>query len=83
MQYLCAAIEVFGKPSFRYVRELEGARDAVLEFEVEIDGLQVNGVDMIRWNDDGRIDDFKVLIRPLKAVLGIQQMMAALMQARP
>ena len=83
MQYLCAAIEVFGKPSFRYVRELAGERDAVLEFEVEIDGLQVNGVDMIRWNDDGRIDDFKVLIRPLKAVLGIQQMMAALMQARP
>ena len=54
-------------------------RDAVLEFEVEIDGLHVNGVDMIRWNDDGRIVDFKVLVRPLKALLGIQQKMAALL----
>lgn len=83
MQYLRAAVQVFGNPTFRYVRELAGPRDAVLEFEVEIDGLHVNGVDMIRWNDDGRIVDFKVLIRPLKAVLGIQQMMAALVQARP
>ncbi len=82
MQYLRAAVQVFGNPSFRYVRELEGPRDAVLEFEVEIDGLRVNGVDMIRWNDDGRIVDFKVLLRPLKAVLGIQQLMAARLQSQ-
>ena len=82
MQYLSAAVQVFGNSSFRYVRELEGARDAVLEFEVEIDGLQVNGVDMIRWNEDGKIVDFKVLLRPLKAVLGIQQMMAARLQSQ-
>ena len=82
MQYLSAAVEVFGKPSFRYVRELAGPSDAVLEFEVEIDGLRVNGVDMIRWNEDGKIVDFKVLLRPLKAVLGIQQMMAARLQSQ-
>jgi hypothetical protein len=48
LQYLTAAIDVFGNRSFCYVRELAGPRDAVLEFEVEIDGLQVNGVDSIR-----------------------------------
>lgn len=77
LRYLQAAIQVFGNPSFRYLRELSGERDAVLEFEVEIDGLHVNGVDMIRWDDDGKIVDFKVLLRPLKAVLAIQQFMAA------
>ena len=77
LQYLQAAFRVFGNDSFRYVRELAGERDAVLEFEVEIDGLQVNGVDMIRWDNDGKIVDFKVLLRPLKALLGVQQFMAA------
>jgi len=82
LKYLQAAVQVFGNSSFRYVRELEGPSDAVLEFEVEIDGLQVNGVDMIRWNDDGRIVDFKVLVRPIKALLGIQEKMAALLRAQ-
>ncbi len=82
LQYLRAAVAVFGNESFRYVRELEGDRDAVLEFEVEIDGVYVNGVDMIRWDDAGRIVDFKVFIRPLKAVLGIQQRMAAMLQTK-
>lgn len=81
-QYLSAAIAVFGNPSFRYVREVVGERDALLEFEVEIDGVQVNGVDLIRWDDGGQIVDFKVLVRPLKALLAIQQRMAALLQAR-
>ena len=67
--------------SFRYVRELAGPRVAVLEFQVEIDGISVNGVDMITWNDEGRIVDFKVLIRPLKAVNLIHQKMAAMLQA--
>ncbi len=80
-QYLRAAVEVFGNPSFRYVRELTGARDAVLEFEVEIDGLRVNGVDMIRWNEEAKIVDFKVLLRPLRALLGIQEKMAARLQS--
>lgn len=81
-QYLSAAIAVFGNPSFRYVREVVGERDALLEFEVEIDGIHVNGVDLIRWNDGGQIVDFKVLVRPLKALLAIQQRMAALLLAR-
>jgi len=80
-QYLAAAFRVFFNPSFRYVRELGGARDAVLEFQVEIEGISVNGVDMIRWNDAGQIVEFKVMLRPLKAVNLIHQKMAAMLQA--
>ncbi|KRB96271.1 hypothetical protein ASE11_16950 [Hydrogenophaga sp. Root209] len=80
-QYLAAAFHVFFNASFRYVREVVGPRDAVLEFQVEIDGITVNGVDMIRWNDEGRIVDFKVMIRPLKAINLIHQKMAAMLQA--
>lgn len=80
-QYLAAAFQVFFNASFRYVREVVGPRDAVLEFQVEIDGITVNGVDMIRWNDDGQIVDFKVMIRPLKAINLIHQKMAAMLQA--
>ena len=80
--YLTAALHVFGNDSFRYVRELSSGADAVLEFQVEIDGIQVNGVDMIRCDDDGRIVDFKVMIRPLKAVHLIHQQMAALLEER-
>ncbi len=80
-QYLAAAFQVFFNESFRYVREVVGPRDAVLEFQVEIDGITVNGVDMIRWNDEGRITDFKVMIRPLKAINLIHQKMGAMLQA--
>lgn len=79
-QYLVAAVHVFGGPSFRYVREILGRHDAALEFQVEIDGISVNGVDLIRWNDAGKIVEFKVLLRPLKAVNLIQQKMAAMLQ---
>ena len=80
-QYLAAAFQVFFNDSFRYVRELVGPRDAVLEFQVEIDGITVNGVDMVRWNDEGRIVDFKVMVRPLKAIQLIHQKMGAMLQA--
>ena len=79
--YLTAALHVFGNDSFRYVREIVGERDAVIEFQVEIDGLSVNGVDMIKWDDDGRIVEFKVILRTLKAVNLIHQKMAAMLQA--
>jgi hypothetical protein len=66
--YLSAAIMVLGSSDFVYVREVVGDSDAVLEFTCEVNGIHVNGVDMIHWNADGKIDDFKVMIRPLKAV---------------
>ncbi len=66
--YLTAAFHVLLNDSFHYVRKVVGERDAVLEFVVEVDGIRVNGVDMIHWNESGEIDDFKVMIRPLKAI---------------
>jgi hypothetical protein len=81
-RYLAAAFAVLAGDSFRYVREIQGERDAALEFEVTIDGIHVNGVDLIRWDEDGRIVDFKVMLRPLKAVHLIQEKMAALLAAR-
>lgn len=80
--YLTAALSLFGNETFRYLRELRGPRDAVLEFQVEIDGLSVNGVDMIAWDDAGQIVDFKVMLRPLKAVNLVHQKMAAMLEAR-
>jgi len=80
--YLSAAVHVFGNESFRYVREIVGESDAVLEFETEIDGIVINGVDMIKWNDDGQIVEFKVMVRPLKAVNLIHQKMGEMLQTR-
>lgn len=79
--YLTAAFHVFFNDSFRYVRELVGERDAVLEFQVTIDGIAVNGVDMLHWNDAGLITEFKVMLRPLKAVNLIHAKMGAMLEA--
>jgi hypothetical protein len=81
-KYLAAAFHVFFNDSFHYVRELQADRDAVLEFEVELDGITVNGVDMIKWNDAGKIIEFKVMLRPLKAVNLIHQKMAEMLKAQ-
>ena len=82
-QYLTAAFRLFDNGTFRYVRKVVGERDAFLEFEVEVDGVSVNGVDMIRWNDEGLITDFKVMLRPLKAVKLMYLKTAALLQGTP
>jgi hypothetical protein len=79
--YLTAAFHVFFNASFRYVREIVGPTDAALEFETEIDGIVVNGVDLIKWNAQGKIVEFKVMIRPLKAINLIHQRMAAMLQS--
>jgi hypothetical protein len=81
--YLSAAIRLLANDSFRYVREIVSDESAVLEFETEIDGILINGVDMIKWNGDGRIIDFKVMLRPLKAINLVHQKMGELLQARP
>ncbi len=80
--YLAAAFQVFFNETFRYVRELVGERDAVLEFELQLDGIQVNGVDMLKWNDAGQVVEFKVMLRPLKAVNLIHQKMGAALEAK-
>lgn len=78
--YLAAAVQVFGNESFQYVREVVGESDAVLEFETEIDGIAVNGVDLIKWNADGKIVEFKVMVRPLKGINIIHEKMAAMLE---
>ena len=80
--YLMAAVHVFFNPSFRYVREVVGERDAVLEFETTVDGIVVNGVDLIHWNAEGRISDFKVMVRPMKAMNKVWEKMAAMLAAQ-
>lgn len=79
--YLSAALHVFANETFHYVRQIINPRDAALEFEVEIDDILVNGVDMIQWDEDGRITDFKVMVRPLKAMHLIHEKMAAMLQS--
>jgi len=80
--YLGAAFRVFFNPSFRYVREIVGDTDAMLEFETEVEGILVNGVDIIKWNDERQIIEFKVMLRPLKAIALIQQRMAEMLQSK-
>jgi hypothetical protein len=79
--YLVGAFQVLFNDTFRYVREIVGEREAVLEFMVEIEGISVNGVDLIRWGEDGRIVDFKMMLRPLKAINLVHQKMAATLEA--
>lgn len=80
--YLGAALHVFGNASFRYVNEVIGETSASLEFETEIDGIVVNGIDAIAWNAAGQITSFKVFVRPLKAVNLIHQKMGEMLKAR-
>ncbi len=66
--------------TFTYRNEWIGETSAVLEFEVLIDGIAVNGIDMIAWNGDQKITEFKVMIRPLKAINLIHQMMGSTLE---
>ena len=75
--YLSAAGETLGNDSFEYLREIVDGKTAVLEFATTMDGIHVNGIDMITFDDDGMITDFKVMVRPLKAVNKVWEQMAA------
>ncbi|MEQ1752714.1 MAG: nuclear transport factor 2 family protein [Micropepsaceae bacterium] len=76
-KYLAAADKVLGSSGFKYVGEWQSANGAVLEFENEIEGIKINGVDIISWDARGLITHFKVMVRPLKAVNMLHQMMGA------
>jgi len=82
-RYLEAALRVFFNPTFHVVRKIHGDTEAILEFETEIDGVTINAVDIVKWNRAGQIIEFKVMVRPLKAIGVVQQKMAAELQARP
>ncbi|CAA0082279.1 Uncharacterised protein [Zhongshania aliphaticivorans] len=78
--YLSAAFHVLLNESFHYVREVTDANNTILEFMVDVDGVQVNGVDMIHWDQDGKIDDFKVMLRPYKAINLIKDKMKEMLE---
>ena len=93
--YLRAAYQVFpgdgadatdstdGPSGFRYTKRVLDGNHAVLEFETTMDGVSVNGVDIITCDDDGLITEFKVMIRPQKAVEKVQAQMAAMLEQMP
>ena len=80
--YLHAASHVLGGENFHYLREIVDGDQAMLEFQSEIDGIQINGVDIIRWDSTGKISDFKVMVRPLKAINKVWEKMAAMLAAQ-
>ena len=92
--YLMAAGGVFGEgtkdtvadsnksqSNFKYIKEIIGEKSALLEFESEMDGIYVNGVDVISWNEEGKITEFKVIVRPLQAVNILHQKMQTMLES--
>lgn len=78
--YLAAADQVLSTDKFTYVREFDCETKAVLEFETEVDGFHINGIDMIEWNEAGQIVDFKVMVRPLKAINALHAAMGTTLE---
>ena len=92
--YLMAAGGVFGEGTkdemidsnnsqskFKYIKEIIGEKSALLEFESEMNGIYVNGVDVISWNEEEKITEFKVIVRPLQAVNMLHQKMQAMLES--
>ncbi len=79
-KYLASADKVLGGPGFAYVGQWLAADGAVLEFTNVVEGLSINGVDMIRWDDTGLIVHFKVMVRPLQAVNLLHRMMGEMLK---
>lgn len=80
--YLNAAKGAFANSGFQYVDEIISAdgHKAMLEFTCEIDGIHINGIDIIHWNEASQIDTFKVLIRPMKAMNKIWEKMGQILE---
>ena len=74
-KYLSSAGKVLGGAGFVYTGEWRSDLGVVLEFETEIEGIKLNGVDIIRFGDDGRVVHFKVMVRPLKAINLLHRLM--------
>ena len=78
--YLTGAMQVLFDSTFTYTREILSKNEAVLEFETKIDGIYINGIDLICWNDGQKITDFKVMLRPLKAVNLVHEKMQIMLE---
>lgn len=81
-KYLASAEKVLGGPGFSYVGEWKSVDGAVLEFKNVIDGIEINGVDIITFDVEGRITHFKVMVRPLKAINMLHRLMAEQLAAQ-
>ena len=79
--FLPEPLHVLVHDRFRYVTDWLGPHSAVLEFETTCEGILINGVDMITWNAAGQITHFKVMVRPLKAVNKLHELMGRMLQA--
>ena len=79
--YLMAAAQVFNNKSFSYIKEIINENHATLEFELNINGIEINGIDLITWNEEGMIVEFKVFIRPLQGVNVIHKMMQQMLES--
>jgi len=77
--YLRAAVQMFASTDFRYDETWFGPRSAVLAFSATVDGLSVEGIDMIHWNENNKIVSVKVMIRPFKALQSVIGRMAGLL----
>ena len=80
--YLSGALTVLG-PSLRYVGEWYDERSAVLEFEADLDGVYVQGVDMLRWNADGKLISFTVMVRPMRGLEKLIELMRRELETGP
>lgn len=78
--YLASAGNVLGGDDFEYVGEYISENGAVIEFVTTIDGIKIDGIDMITWNAEGKITEFKVMLRPLKAVNKVHEMMGLMLE---
>jgi SnoaL-like domain len=74
-KYLASAVKILGGPSFAYRGEWRNENGAVLEFETGIEGITINGVDIITFDKEDRITHFKVMVRPLKAINLLHRLM--------
>ena len=81
LQYLMAASEVFNSSSFKYDKEVIGSSNASLEFSLTLDNTDINGIDLISWDESGKILEFKVFIRPLQGVNMIHKLMQGMLES--
>ena len=80
LKYLAAASEVFNSSNFQYIKEINNKKFASLEFTLTIDDTEINGIDLISWDDAGLITEFKVFIRPLQGVNLIHKLMQQMLE---
>lgn len=79
-RYLTGALAVLG-PTLRYLNEWYGPRSAVLEFEADLDGAYVQGVDILHWNDADQLTQFTVIVRPLRGLQALLAKVGTLLEA--